>query len=148
MVLTVDEVWDFSPCPDYPYERIVELFNGRETLSLREIADLDIPLGDRMWVLCNAHRDRAFEWSCQVLEDYLLTVIADSPSVAWQSWANAWITGEDRSWDSAHRAGLGYIDLPFIRAVWYAKDIATRAVIWTRPGAVLEQTDLEYMCHE
>jgi len=45
--LTVDEVMALHPC--YTRERVEELWAGRESLTLAEIAALDIPLEDRLW---------------------------------------------------------------------------------------------------
>ena len=47
--LTVDEVMALSPC--YTRERVEELWTGRDSLGLDEIAALDIPLSDRLWCL-------------------------------------------------------------------------------------------------
>ena len=47
--LTVDEVMALKPC--YSRERVEELWAGRESLGLDEIAALDIPRADRLWCL-------------------------------------------------------------------------------------------------
>jgi hypothetical protein len=46
---TVDEIMATRPCADYPRERVEELWGGRESLTVVEIAALDIPLLDRLY---------------------------------------------------------------------------------------------------
>jgi hypothetical protein len=48
---TVDDIMAEGPCPNYPRARVVELWDGRERLTPHEIAELDIPLSDRIWAL-------------------------------------------------------------------------------------------------
>jgi hypothetical protein len=48
---TVDDIMAEGPCHEYPRARVEKLWDGRETLEPREIAELDIPLLDRIWVL-------------------------------------------------------------------------------------------------
>ena len=36
---------------EYPEERIRELWAGRESLSPEEVAELDIPILDRAWII-------------------------------------------------------------------------------------------------
>jgi hypothetical protein len=47
--LTVAEVMVLEPCSAYTVERVTELWAGRESLTIAEIAALDIPLEDRLW---------------------------------------------------------------------------------------------------
>jgi hypothetical protein len=58
--VTIDDVMDWNPCqpntdedPTGPYSRayIAGLFDGRESLSLWDILNLDIPPGDIMWAV-------------------------------------------------------------------------------------------------
>lgn len=151
MMLTVDDVYRFNPCPDYPHSRIVELFGGRETLSLREIAALDIPTTDRMWVLCKARRDRALEWNYLILEEYIQNIIVGYSNNAckrWKKWADAWLSGEDRTWCAANTASTYRVESRFKFAVWYAKDIESGTFLWFRPGNYILERDLEFMCDE
>ncbi|MFA5214339.1 MAG: hypothetical protein WC406_13460 [Methanoregula sp.] len=46
---TVDEIMATRPCADYPRERVEELWGGRESLTVVEIAALDISISDRLY---------------------------------------------------------------------------------------------------
>jgi hypothetical protein len=48
---TIDEIMDLKPCNEYTRERVEELWDGRESLSLLEICDLPIPVDDIFWVV-------------------------------------------------------------------------------------------------
>jgi len=48
---------DLHPCKEYSEERIYSLFAGRHALTPQEIAELDIPQTDRIWVLIHAFMD-------------------------------------------------------------------------------------------
>jgi hypothetical protein len=51
---TIDEMLLHRPCPDYPRERLVELWAGRERLGVIDILNLDIPAADRVWAALQA----------------------------------------------------------------------------------------------
>jgi len=48
---TVDDIMALRPCSEYTRSRVEELWAGRDGLTAREIAALDIPIKDRTWVL-------------------------------------------------------------------------------------------------
>jgi len=48
---TVDDIMALRPCSEYTRSRVEELWAGRDGLTAREIAALDIPIGDRTWAL-------------------------------------------------------------------------------------------------
>lgn len=49
--ITVDDVMRELPCEDYPHERVVELWGGREAITPREGAEFAIPAKDRYWAM-------------------------------------------------------------------------------------------------
>jgi len=49
--VTVDDIMAHYPCDEYPRERVEELWSGKESLTLTEILDLDIPAEDRIWAV-------------------------------------------------------------------------------------------------
>jgi hypothetical protein len=51
MKYTKSDIKKLGICPDYTDERLDELAAGRESLSERELAELDIPINDRLWLL-------------------------------------------------------------------------------------------------
>lgn len=48
---TVDDIMAFRPCDNYTRDRVEELWDGREALTAEEIAELDIPIMDRLWAM-------------------------------------------------------------------------------------------------
>jgi len=48
---TVQDIVKESPCTDYPVHYLNELWNGKKSLTAREIFNLDIPVHDREWAL-------------------------------------------------------------------------------------------------
>ena len=52
MKITVNKIVALNPCSEYPRERITELFGDREYLTPREVAELKIPIEDRLWAVC------------------------------------------------------------------------------------------------
>jgi hypothetical protein len=93
---TVSEMLENKPCEDYPRERLVELWAGRERLSVLDILDLDIPAADRVWAALQAgpHVPVAVEAIVRrAVEAHALHCgIAEV-----EAWAARWLSGEDRS---------------------------------------------------
>ena len=102
---TVDDVMELGPrLPGYPRDRVEALWGGRERLGILEVCDLDIPAMDRLWLLCKA------PWS--VIAPAIFAIVERSvrdhalscgvPEI--EAWAGRWLSGEDRSEESAARA--------------------------------------------
>ena len=98
--VTVDEMLSHGPCqPDYPRERVEELWSGREALTPQEIYDLRIPPLDRWWALAHVMPHR---WlvarSCDFAEHVLPIWKAAHPDDACLRHAiettRAWLRGE------------------------------------------------------
>jgi len=71
---TVDDVLWWGPCPDYTPEVVADLFAGRESLSVAEILDLDIPPEDRLWAVLRPEmlpEETLSEPVCRLAEDVL-----------------------------------------------------------------------------
>jgi len=51
--VTVERIIKWKPCGHYTREYIKRLFGNRKMLTAQDIADLDISIEDRLWVLCN-----------------------------------------------------------------------------------------------
>ena len=47
---TIKDIRELDPCEEYTEERLEELWKGKESLALREILELNIPIVDRNWV--------------------------------------------------------------------------------------------------
>lgn len=105
--LTVAEIMALGPCEAYPESRVLELWQGKDSLTALEILSLDIPPEDRLWVLtrngvlpdgtlrrfANTTADRAVRNHC---------LTCGVPVV--EAWARNWIDGTNRTTDAAARA--------------------------------------------
>ena len=61
---SVEDIMDLGPCEDYAEERVSQLWNGKESLSLEEINKLDIDIDDRLWVLARlVPTETAVNWA-------------------------------------------------------------------------------------
>jgi hypothetical protein len=47
---TIEDILELDPCEEYTEERLKELWKGKESLALREILELTIPIDDKNWV--------------------------------------------------------------------------------------------------
>ncbi|KKN05260.1 hypothetical protein LCGC14_1089040 [marine sediment metagenome] len=50
MLITAEQVLAMKPCSEYT-EEIIRANHGEHGITPREIAELDIPIGDRVWVV-------------------------------------------------------------------------------------------------
>jgi len=48
---SVKDIMSKKPCSEYTEERVSELWKGKDSLSLKEILNLDIRIEDRSWIL-------------------------------------------------------------------------------------------------
>ena len=74
-MFTVGLVMSWQPCEEYPRKRVEELFAGRESLTSQEVAALDIPAADRLWVLLREEiipAEVLHELACEFAERALL----------------------------------------------------------------------------
>lgn len=95
---SVDDVMELGPGPGYPRERIEKLWDGRERLNVEEVAKLDIPIEDRLWLLLEQKSVERI--MTRAVTDYALH--CGHPTV--EEWARRWLSGEDRTCNSAARA--------------------------------------------
>lgn len=51
MKVTIEDVIMLERCDDYPVEKLLKLSNGQNEMSLQEIAALDVPSADLLWLL-------------------------------------------------------------------------------------------------
>ena len=48
---SIKDIIKLDPCEEYTREKLEELWEGKESLALREILELTIPIVDRNWVM-------------------------------------------------------------------------------------------------
>jgi hypothetical protein len=58
MKITVDQIMELEPCPDYTRTRVEGLWGDNESLSLCQILGLDIPIDDRFWAVTQLMPER------------------------------------------------------------------------------------------
>lgn len=103
--LTVSDIMALRPC--YSESRVRELFGDRESLSLVEILQLDIPAEDRIWVLtreCVCDRDLLLAWVNGVADRAVRKYCLECGNTAVEAWARGWLDGTDRSQAAAAAA--------------------------------------------
>ena len=116
MTITTQTTDTISPLPRWnvtdasatgmPYtdEEILSLWDGRGSLGAREILDLDVPVEDRLWAvrrMLHGHPVGARAAFCTLRR--MITVHA-ATLPATRRWAEKWLSGEDRTADSAWSA--------------------------------------------
>ena len=99
MNVTVKDIMYLGPCDDYTEERVTELWDGREALSLEEIRELDIPIEDIGWailsILSSRHPKRAEKIARRIALD--VAHLWDCPDIVlWYL-----VTGDEESCDAA-----------------------------------------------
>ena len=121
-MLTIDLVMSWNPCKEYTLERVEELFAGREALTPQEVAALDIPAADKLWVLLREEiipAEVLHELACKFAERPLLRERDAGREPDPRSWKaieakRAWLRGEindeelevarSAAWDAAWAA--------------------------------------------
>jgi hypothetical protein len=126
MTVTVDAIMQLQPC--YTRKEVKMLWAGRASLTIHEIADLDIPTADRIWALWRVipadHQRRALKRTvARSVRNHALS----HPST--RAWAEQWLYVEDRSVESVAEAAVWAV----WTAVWAARaaDVAATGAMAT-----------------
>lgn len=137
-MITIEQVMSWGPC--YDRQRVVELFAGRDTLTIADVLSLLISAKDRLWVLLREECVQAptlHEFACRVAEQALQSTGSAAPSsVAAIAAKRAWLRGEisgqalataraaarDAAKDAAWAAASA--------AAWEAASVASWAAAW------------------
>jgi hypothetical protein len=125
--VTVSDIMDARPCSDYPRSRVDKLWAGRESLTPREIAALEIQVQDRLWALikcCLDGRQRRL-FACECAERALTLIDNPDPrSVEAIRVARAYAVGEATDQQLAAARAEAW------DAAWDAASSAARAEAW------------------
>lgn len=130
---TVEEMLAEGPCERYTEQRITELWAGRERLSLREIADLEIPPEGVVWVACRPGAITPEQVRAWLVDRVVARAVRNHalrcgvPEV--ERWAVQWLSGEDRTAAAAWAAAWAVRDAAW-DAAWDAAAAAVRAAAW------------------
>jgi len=145
--VTVDDVMAKKPCNEYPREQVEALWGSRESLTLTEVLDLDIPAKDRVWAVTrflSKEEKRYFArwcalqvihlWNCpDVVKQYLETGdegLRDAAHAAALNATHAAALNAARSaaWNAVRDAALD--------AAWNAALAAVRDAAWNAAWSV------------
>ena len=122
MKATVEIVESHEPCTRYPHERLVELWAGRDALSVREYAELPVPIADRQWGMFRVWPEAIPKWCEVTVERSIRRSLGKSDVTEWEAWAEKWLSGEDRSPKSAWTAASTAVTVS--RAAWMTARMA------------------------
>ena len=141
--VTVDAVMAWIPCKEYTRELVTALFAGRDTLSARDIAGLDIPSEDKLWSMLRNEfltDNQMHVLACDFAERVVHLCGADPHPQAAIDAKRAWVRGEitgdelaaaraaawaaarDAAWDAAWGAAWA--------TAWATAWDAARAAAW------------------
>jgi len=139
-MIRANDVMSWDPCRGYSRETVERMVG--DGVTPRQIADMDIPIGDRIWALLHVHSD-LFDWSGLHLiacdfADQALALIADPDPRLVNAIAvkRRWVAGDatdselaaarTAAWDAAlDAAGDAALD-----ASWDAAGAAARTAAW------------------
>jgi len=139
--VTVEQVMMWLPCEPYTLEKVVELFDGRGSLSVVDILELNIPAKD-MWLVVS-HGEMIplgvlHELACVCIEGDLMKVRAGGrePDVrilagleAKRSWMRGEIT-EEQMWLAGNNVWKAVRDESMFRKTRRPRKDVGRAVAW------------------
>ncbi len=131
--LTVSDIMVLNPC--YSESRVRELFGARESLTLVEILQLDIPPQDRIWVLTRdgvCSRDVLLAWMNRMADRAVRSYCLECGIAAVEAWARGWLDGTDRTRGAAEAADVGHYAT---RATTQSAAFAARAAAYAAYAA-------------
>ncbi len=128
MRLTVDQVMSYGPC--YKADKIEALFAGREAISLHDVAEMDIPGKDKVWLFCQKdvlNTDIEAKWHETIVTRAIKTALAVYNEPSYVKWAENWLNGNDRSVRTAYDAAEAARDAYAAHAAKAAAHVANAA---------------------
>lgn len=95
MNITVEMVQSWEPCDEYPEARLRELLG--DGITPLEVAELDIPVGDRVWALMRYSVLGAAASTILGAAEQRTTPLMDVESTEyWAKWRAKWLVNKDR----------------------------------------------------
>jgi hypothetical protein len=154
--VTLDEIMAWQPCQPYTRERVAELFNGRQALSMRDIATLDIPTEHRIWAMLHFFTDRELHGLACDFAERMVHLSGDGRSQVAIDTKRAWLRGEttdgelaaasNAAFDAVWNAALGTKPAAFLATLAAARAAAPTATK-TMPKEVIWATTLDAAYH-
>ena len=133
MKLTLERVVSWIPCSEYRDNnnaRLLELYPSKEADLTDVLRDDRIPVEDRVWVGCHALPWETIEpvvvgW----VERAIRRCLGKSGIPEWEAWAERWLSGKDRTGETAWDASWAIGPATAVRAARAARAAsAARAV--------------------
>ena len=145
---TPEQILALKPCSDdYPPARVHALFGDRKSASLTEIlADTRIPSKDRVWIVCRPRvltRAQQNTWLERIVVRAITAHALHCGVLQVESWAQAWLDGSDRTWQSAAEAARA------AEAAWAAGAAGAAWAAWAARAAAeaaAEAAEREQQC--
>jgi len=128
---TIDELMTEKPC--YSRAKVEELYAGRDSVSIIDIFDSEIPAGDKVWMLCRPgvfEGDGRQRWLDGIVTRAVTNYALHCGVKKVEDWAVRWLDGSDRSYAAACAAtGAAW-------AAWDAADATDAAwATWVADAA-------------
>ena len=132
MTVTFDQVVSWGPCREYREDggaRLLELYPSKEAELIDILRDDRIPVEDRVWLGCHALPWETIQpvvtgW----VDRAIRRCLGKSGVPAWETWAEKWLSGEDRAWKKAVGASAAAVAGAWAaRAAWWAAVLTTEA---------------------
>ena len=98
MYLTVDQVMSYGPC--YKNEKVEALFAGRETITLHDVAAMNISDEDKIWLFRQENvlsSGTKFKWLEIIVTRAIKTALTVYIEPSYAKWAENWLNGTNRS---------------------------------------------------
>jgi len=134
--LTVSDIMALEPC--YSESRVRELFGDRETVTVLEVAQAEIPPDDRVWLLLQPGvlpADVRTDATARIVTRAVTSHALHCGNTAVEEWARGWLDGTNRSQaaDAADAAACAAADAAAdaADAAW----AAARAAAWAARAA-------------
>jgi len=165
--LTIDDILALNPCKHYTRELVTELFDGRKTVNLLNIFEMDIGIGDKWWMLnqelaATQQRELACVFAREVLPIYEIAYpddnrvrncieVAEDPESTPQQLQKAWDAAKAAArvparaaraartvaWDAAKAAARAAAYAAAWAAAWASAWDAARTAAWNAARAAV-----------
>lgn len=109
----------------YDDDKLTALWAGRESLSVLDILDLDIPDADKMWAASRMLQGTSAGEAARIATLTRVITAYALPHPSTKAWAEAWLSGTDRSASAARAAG----------AAWAARAARAASAAWAAEAA-------------
>ena len=142
--VTVDDVLALNPCSTYTRGKLAELWGAREAITCREYSELPVPADDRLWGMIRLWPKAVPTWLDVIVERAIRRSLGKSGNPLWETWAENWLSGEDRTRESAEAAWAAEAAEA---EAWAAREAAWAEAAWAAEAwaAEAEQQVIDFV---